>query len=55
MFFYFNADRDIVSNVTNMIYTCRIRGVSRTLYIDIGSYLTFDETDIRCHAYQVEE
>lgn len=53
--FYFNADRDIVSNVTNMIYTCRIRGVSRTLYIDIGSYLTFDETDIRCHAYQVEE
>lgn len=53
--FYFNADRDIVSNVTNMIYTCRIRGASRTLYIDIGSYLTFDETDIRCHVYQVEE
>lgn len=51
--FYFNADRDIVSNVTNMIFTCRVRGTSQTLYIDIGIYSY--EDGIRCHVYQVEE
>ena len=51
--FYFDANQDIVSSVTNMIFTCRVRGTSRTLYIDIGVYSYYDS--IRCHVYQVEE
>lgn len=51
--FYFDANQDIISSVTNMIFTCRVRGTSRTLYIDIGIYSY--EDGIRCHVYQVEE
>lgn len=51
--FYFDANQDIVSSVTSSIFTCRVRGTSRTLYIDIGIYSY--EDGIRCHVYQVEE
>ncbi len=52
--FYFDAHQDIISSVTNMIFTCRVRGTSRTLYIDIGIDSSYEDS-IRCHVYQVEE
>lgn len=47
--FYFDAKEDIVSSVTNMIFTCRVRSRSMTLYIDL------DGANMRCHVYRVEE
>ena len=47
--FYFNAEEDIISSVTNMIYTCRLRGQEQTLYMDIDAF------NLKCHVYQLEE
>lgn len=47
--FYFDADEDIISGVTNMIFTCRLRGSTMTLYIDIDGY------NFKAHVYQMEE
>lgn len=47
--FYFDVDRDVISHVTNMIYTCRLRGNTMTLYIDIDGY------NMKAHVYQVED
>lgn len=47
--FYFNADKDIIAQVTNMIFTCRLRSQERTLYIDIDGY------NMKAHVYEVEE
>lgn len=46
--FYFNVEEDIISNVTNMIFTCRLKGQKQTLYIDI------DSVNMKCHVYPVE-
>lgn len=48
-FFYFDAGADIISQVTNMIFTCRVRSHNRTLYIDL------DTVNMKCHVYPVEE
>lgn len=47
--FYFDADKDIIARVTNMIFTCRLRSQERTLYMDIDSY------NMNAHVYEVEE
>ena len=47
--FYFDANKDIIVQVTNMIYTCRLRSRERTLYIDIDGY------NMKAHVYEVEE
>lgn len=47
--FYFDADRDVICYVLNMIYTCRVRGESMTLYMDIDSY------NMKAHVYQMED
>lgn len=47
--FYFDAEQDTISQVTNLIYTCRLRGTTMTLYIDIDGY------NMKAHIYQVEE
>lgn len=47
--FYFDAEKDVICQVTNMIYTCRIRGNTMTLYIDIDGY------NMKAHVYQVED
>ena len=47
--FYFDSDKDIICNVTNMIFTCRVRSINRTLYIDL------DTVNVKGHVYQVEE
>ena len=47
--FYFDAEKDNITGVTNMIFTCRLRGKTRTLYIDI------DAVNMKCHVYEVEE
>lgn len=47
--FYFDAEKDIVSNVTNMIFTCRVRSQNRTLYIDMDGY------NLKYHVYQIEQ
>ena len=47
--FYFDADKDVIARVTNMIYTCRIRGKTMTLYIDIDGF------NMKAHVYQMED
>lgn len=47
--FYFDAEKDIVSHVTNMIFTCRVRSQNRTLYIDMDGY------NLKYHVYQIEQ
>ena len=47
--FYFDSDKDDISRVTNMIFTCRVRSRNRTLYIDL------DAVNMKGHVYQVEE
>lgn len=47
--FYFDPDKDIISRVTNMIFTCRLQGKERTLYIDL------DDFNIKAHVYEVEK
>lgn len=47
--FYFNADQDVIARVTNMIFTCRLRGREKTLYMDIDRY------HMKAHVYEVEE
>lgn len=47
--FYFDAEKDIVSCVTNMIFTCRVRSQNRTLYIDMDGY------NLKYHVYRIEE
>ncbi|NDO51776.1 hypothetical protein FMM75_21140 [Lachnospiraceae bacterium MD335] len=47
--FYYDAEKDNITGVTNMIFTCRLRGKTRTLYIDI------DAVNMKCHVYEVEE
>ncbi len=47
--FHFDFDKDIISQVTNMIFTCRLRGSTRTLYMDI------DSVNLKAHVYEVEE
>lgn len=47
--FYFDAKKDVICQVTNMIYTCRVRGNTMTLYIDIDGY------NMKAHVYQVED
>ena len=47
--FYFDIAEDVVSEVTNMIFTCRVRSRNRTLYIDL------DTVNMKAHVYQVEE
>ncbi|MDE7131920.1 MAG: hypothetical protein K2O65_09010 [Lachnospiraceae bacterium] len=47
--FYFDAEQDVICQVTNMIYTCRVRGNTMTLYIDIDGY------NMKAHVYQVED
>lgn len=46
--FYFDAEKDIIGSVTNMIFTCRLRGENQTLYIDIDAY------NMKCHVYEME-
>lgn len=46
--FIFDAEEDVIAHVTNMIYTCRVRGKTMTLYIDIDGY------NMKAHVYQVE-
>lgn len=46
--FYFDAEKDIIASVTNMIFTCRLRGENQTLYIDIDAY------NMKCHVYEME-
>ena len=47
--FYYDAEKDNIACVTNMIFTCRLRGKIRTLYMDIDAY------NMKCHVYEVEE
>lgn len=47
--FSFDAEEDVIAHVTNMIYTCRVRGTTMTLYIDIDGY------NMKAHVYQVED
>lgn len=47
--FYYDAEKDNIACVTNMIFTCRLRGKTRTLYMDIDAY------NMKCHVYEVEE
>lgn len=47
--FYFDAKQDTICQVTNLIYTCRLRGNTMTLYIDIDGY------NMKAHVYQVED
>ena len=47
--FYFDASQDVICQVTNLIYTCRVRGNTMTLYIDIDGY------NMKAHVYQVED
>lgn len=47
--FYFDIDKDIICCVTNMIFTCRLRGSTGTLYMDI------DAANLKAHVYEVEE
>lgn len=47
--FYFDARKDVICQVTNLIYTCRVRGNTMTLYIDIDGY------NMKAHVYQLED
>ncbi|MCM1220984.1 MAG: hypothetical protein NC548_41510 [Lachnospiraceae bacterium] len=47
--FYFDVEHDVICQVTNMIYTCRVRGSTMTLYIDIDGY------NMKAHVYRVED
>ncbi|EOS41623.1 hypothetical protein C809_04194 [Lachnospiraceae bacterium MD335] len=47
--FYYDAEKDNIACVTNMIFTCRLRGNTRTIYMDIDAY------NMKCHVYEVEE
>lgn len=47
--FYFDSEKDIICRVTNMIFTCRIRGETMTLHMEI------DNANMQAHVYRVEE